>query len=465
MSESLINSLLPFVEKIKALAETRGSYEQSLAKQFREARKRRLYTGSYGYNHERLAKPIKLMSLSKLYLNNGYIDKSYFVLDEYNQILDAMDRDHHYEALNLIGFIQRQDIEVSRYLNQMTQIIAAADRSESEAFFKKGGLSSLLEYQQLEQIQDPSGNFRYLLRFDCGTARQYIIRTSDIVPSRNGRLIQNLIIDEPYTQDAILVNTNDTTIRSNTIQDTILSRCASLINSAHRDAIQILPVELNQLGDRYDGYAGAVSNNITIRNNHINSIGSLQGIFSSDGLHRNLKIENNTIVTRSAHKVSINGMISGKVANNHDDNGLCDILLQPMRLGGNINYVGNLWFLDIRETEYQYHTIAGILPNQDRRNELPNDFGYRNFPLNIFKQQYSSSTMISIEQKSDAQGFIQLWITSQPNANELNSYYQANKSITPLVSVNKTNLRCVFIQELAITIALEGGGVHLLEGP
>ena len=150
-----------------------------------------------------------------------------------------------------------------------------------------------------------------------------------------------------------------------TLMPTVLRPIGKFANLGHRDAIQLIPPMQNNL----DQFAGAILEDTTIQDNIISSVAKLQGIFSTDGAFRNLKIINNKIATAGEHKISILGMLSGEVRGNTDlEGGELDIKIQPLRLGGGTP-ITNFFVLGFaKNCSYQYEHIEGITGTKvDRR--------------------------------------------------------------------------------------------------
>jgi hypothetical protein len=135
----------------------------------------------------------------------------------------------------------------------------------------------------------------------------------------------------------------------------------------HRDAIQLIPPMYNGI----DQFSGAILSDTTIQDNIISSTAQLQGIFSTDGAFKNLKIINNKINTASEHKIVILGMLSGEVTGNTDSDGKeLEIKIQPLRLGGGTPLT-NFFVLGFSKgCSYQYEYIEGISGTDiDRRSK------------------------------------------------------------------------------------------------
>ncbi|MCK5895184.1 MAG: hypothetical protein KAG20_00160 [Cocleimonas sp.] len=125
----------------------------------------------------------------------------------------------------------------------------------------------------------------------------------------------------------------------------------------HRDAIQLIPPANNGI----DQFSGAILEDTTLQDNVISSSARLQGIFSTDGAFKNLKIINNQVNTEGEHKIVVLGMLSGEVSGNTDlDGKALDVKIQPLRLGGGTPLT-NFFILGFSEQcSYQYGLIEGI---------------------------------------------------------------------------------------------------------
>ena len=135
----------------------------------------------------------------------------------------------------------------------------------------------------------------------------------------------------------------------------------------HRDAIQLIP----PVYDGIDQFSGAILSDTTIQDNIISSKAKLQGIFSTDGAFRNLKIINNKINTAGEHKIAILGLLDGEITDNTDNDGKAlEIKIQPLRLGGGTP-VTNFFVLGFSEAcSYQYGHIEGVSgTDKDRRSK------------------------------------------------------------------------------------------------
>jgi len=144
-----------------------------------------------------------------------------------------------------------------------------------------------------------------------------------------------------FNGDYIRVNADNAVVNNCYIKDGLMSE------EAHRDAIQIIPRSKRYNNDQY--MLASISN-LSIRDNIIVSDGALQGIFCSDGLLKDVVIDNNTISTKSQHSITLNGLLSGKIRNNRDgrQKTLKNITLNPARIGGGVGG-SNLWVMSFKD--------------------------------------------------------------------------------------------------------------------
>ena len=188
----------------------------------------------------------------------------------------------------------------------------------------------------------------------------------------NDAIMETSSLEYGFVQlfDEIVSKANETISRlhgesDDALMPTVLRPIGKFANLGHRDAIQLIPPIQNGL----DQFAGAVLEDTTIQDNIIRSTAKLQGIFSTDGAFRNLKIINNKVSTAGEHKISILGMLSGEITGNSDLEGCdLDIKIQPLRLGGGTP-ITNFFVLGFAKgCSYQYEHIEGISGTKvDRR--------------------------------------------------------------------------------------------------
>lgn len=283
---------------------------------------------------------------------------------------------------------------------------------------------------------------------------------------------QHEVLDQAFIADAIHVRRSHQKIIGNTIRDSILDteygKTHSLAQQAHRDAIQLIPM---------DQFAAGELENITISNNTIESAGKLQGIFGSDGVFRNLTIRDNVITTASEHKITLNGLVgtANHIENNRDAHGqLLKVQLNPIRLGGNLA-TGNVWILSVSEADerqYGYHPIItgadGVEHIHDarssaqQRDRVHGDVNLTNFPLSEYKQQLRSMTIATLlEQDATLDAAVNAWLVrvagvlpGSPNVaariEQIRAAYLAQREVAiSALAAHSADLQNFFIQALA----------------
>ena len=213
-------------------------------------------------------------------------------------------------------------------------------------------------------------------------------------------------------------------------------------NDAHRDAIQLIPPAKHKkvngkprrIGDQL---AGTIMSDVCIRSCHISAPnGPLQGIFASDGMHRNLRIINNDITTKGSHSISIAGLLTGGVISGNTLRQIAGsdapkILLYPARIGGNMADDGVVTILSFAKEEGQevvdygqveigkknntlidQNGISSDLSISDLRREIPTEIqhlslGIKNFHYHAYLNDFSGMTYADYVEK-DPIGAIQL---------------------------------------------------------
>lgn len=234
-------------------------------------------------------------------------------------------------------------------------------------------LSDFIQNYTEEEPDSGSGK-RVLLKYFIRDIMQvkYPLTICDLV-------LQDAIMDTKTMQygfvnffDQIVRQANREVMRlqdesDNPLMPKVLRPIGTFDYLGHRDAIQLIPPMVNGI----DQYSGAILADTTIQDNIISSSAKLQGIFSTDGAFKNLKIINNKIQTSGEHKITILGMLSGEVTDNTDLKGnQLDIKIQPLRLGGGTPLT-NFFVLGFSEgCSYQYEEIKGISGTElDRRSK------------------------------------------------------------------------------------------------
>jgi hypothetical protein len=218
--------------------------------------------------------------------------------------------------------------------------------------------------QHTEKEQDSGSGKRILLK--------HFIR--DIIQVKCPLTICDLVLQDTIMDTATIkygfVNLFDTIVNAANqeiirLQDAsddplmpkILRPIGTFDSLGHRDAIQLIP----PVNDGIDQFSGATLADTTLQDNVISSTARLQGIFSTDGIFKNLKVINNQIDTAGEHKIVILGMLSGEVSGNTDrDGNALEVKVQPLRLGGGTPLT-NFFILGFSEDcSYQYEHIEGI---------------------------------------------------------------------------------------------------------
>lgn len=194
---------------------------------------------------------------------------------------------------------------------------------------------------------------------------------------------------EGFPEDAVRIFSDDAGVHRCTIVDTCGDE-PGFSAQAHRDAIQLIPS--SPLMPRSQ-YAAGTLERVNITGNHIRSRGALQGVFCSDGLLLNIVIRDNVIQTAGQHHITLNGLISGFISNNIDENGTpCPIRLEPLRIGGNPG-TGNVWVVGFATGE-DYRPVDEIVcadsinhvtDNRRGGNRRKGDTYLTNFDLDGFR--------------------------------------------------------------------------------
>lgn len=213
-------------------------------------------------------------------------------------------------------------------------------------------------------------------------------------------------------------------------------------DDAHRDAIQLIPPAKHKIvnGKKRrigDQLAGTIMSDVCIRSCQIVAPnGPLQGIFASDGMHRNLRIINNDITTKGSHSISIAGLLTGGVISGNtlrqvDGNDAPQVLLYPARIGGNMADDGVVTILSFAHEKghevVEYGEVdTGSDANKlidsdgkvsellisDLRGNIPSDIahlslGIRNFHYHAYLNDFSGMTYADYAE-TDPIGALQL---------------------------------------------------------
>lgn len=230
--------------------------------------------------------------------------------------------------------------------------------------------------------------------------------------------------------DAVRIWNHNATLDNLTIND------PRSYTEAHRDAIQLIPPPLYKDGTDAKGkptkikladqMVGTILKAPTVKGCTISAPnGPLQGIFMSDGLCSNATITGNGITVKGAHAISLAGLLSGSISNNHlysvPGAPRPRIRLFPLRIGGNMADDGVVCIMGFASgNSVGYQTVAGSgntvdgqpLPVEDLRQKIPDEFqkiavGLDNFNYDTYFGQCSSWTVADFKTK-DAWGYGQM---------------------------------------------------------
>ena len=234
--------------------------------------------------------------------------------------------------------------------------------------------------------------------------------------------------------DAVRIWRNNISLHNLTIRDNRTDT-----ETAHRDGIQLIPPPKyreikdengqTKLVKQADQMAGTVLENATISNCDILAPNAaLQGIFSSDGMCKNLKIDSVKIGTRGGHAISIAGALTGCEMRNislyQQPNGpMPEIGLFPVRIGGNMADDGMIYIFDFLDgSGYDYGEVIShhnkvyktgqsqpeILNPTDHRATIPRrfikiSFGLRDFNYPKYFEEYTKWTIKDFKNKMPQQ--------------------------------------------------------------
>lgn len=161
---------------------------------------------------------------------------------------------------------------------------------------------------------------------------------------------------------------------------------------AHMDAIQFIPpTKTDPVKKAADGspcrledqMAGAMLENIYIDHCQITAEkASMQGIFSSDGFLKNVRLINNSIKTQAAHIITLNGLLSGEIRGNKlatSGTSPARIQLYSGRIGGSLAEEGLVWVLSFSKASGLCYAplVTDVCFNQGKPEEglYPQDSG------------------------------------------------------------------------------------------
>jgi hypothetical protein len=213
-------------------------------------------------------------------------------------------------------------------------------------------------------------------------------------------------IDAPFIRDCFKIKVSHARLEGYTISDAIFDtdfpadfdKMIDRINPhvgyapklkyykylAHRDAIQLIPVD-RSISRHNSQFAAAKLKNITIKDVTIRSKGSLQGLFASDGAFEDIHMQNISIQTNSEHQIAILGLLSGTLDVSDKAGEPIHVNLLPLRLaGGNNIYITHF----SSSSSYQYEAIdtknSDVVLTDNRQKMTKRGTYYTNFDIDDF---------------------------------------------------------------------------------
>ncbi|HHL19069.1 MAG TPA: hypothetical protein ENJ33_04975 [Thiothrix sp.] len=214
------------------------------------------------------------------------------------------------------------------------------------------------------------------------------------------------IIDAPFIRDCFKIKVSHVRLEGYTINDAIFDtdfpadfdKMIDRINPhvgyapklkyykylAHRDAIQLIPVD-RSISRHNSQFAAAKLENITIKDVTIRSKGSLQGLFASDGAFEGIHMQNISIQTNSEHQIAILGLLSGTLDVSNKAGEPIHVNLLPLRLaGGNNIYITHF----SSSSSYQYEAIdtknSDVVLTDNRQKMTKRGTYYTHFDIDDF---------------------------------------------------------------------------------
>ena len=229
--------------------------------------------------------------------------------------------------------------------------------------------------------------------------------------------------------DALRIWRNHVTVSNLIIKDNRVDT-----ETAHRDAIQLIPPPRYRQSKKdakgnvtlikeLDQSGGTVLKDVTIKNIKIHAPqAALQGIFSSDGMCQNLKLQDIEVGTKGAHTISISGVLTGCEMSNiklyqQPGGPMPEIGLYPVRIGGNMADDGMVVIYSFAPgSDYIYGTVkqnnlyvyeAGSntpkpIQVTDYRGQIPEKYismavGLRDFNYPKYLKEYTTWTLADFQ--------------------------------------------------------------------
>ncbi len=240
--------------------------------------------------------------------------------------------------------------------------------------------------------------------------------------------------------DAVRIWNHNVTLDNLNIND------SRIYDTAHRDAIQLIPPPKYKDGTDAQGkptkikladqMVGTILENPTVKNCQVYAPRApLQGIFMSDGLCRNANITSNDITVQGAHAISLAGVLSGSITGNTLHEVVFSptqiqepprIRLFPLRIGGNMADDGVVCIFNFATgNSVNYGTVSDsgnrvirlsgtveTITVEDLRKALPKEFrkigvGLNNFNYDQYFKECSEWTVANFK-ANDPWGYNQM---------------------------------------------------------
>lgn len=284
-------------------------------------------------------------------------------------------------------------------------------------------------------LSPESKRHEYLYIIDDETAASVCKKQGKEKDCRISFSNKNIVLKDNQT-DAVRIWRNNVEISQLTIRDNRVD-----IDTAHRDGIQLIPPpkfqeKINEAGEKVlvkkaDQMAGMILENTTVKNCDILAPkAALQGIFSSDGMCRKLKIDHVKVGTQGGHAISIAGVLTECEFTNislYQQQDFSakkaaptpEIALFPVRIGGNMADDGMIYILDFKlGSGHQYGSfvdsnnklyLAGSKTSKninvtDYRKIIPERYkvmacGLSQFDYDKYIHEYSNWTMADFKKE------------------------------------------------------------------
>jgi len=337
--------------------------------------------------------------------------------------INALENDPEKDAASQLK-IDEKKARLSEYKNNYLAGVATYQQSHAEmqALDNNNSIFSKVFLPPPEKQHE----YRYII--DTETCK-YLCHEHDLAEDTTLTFsLPDTIELKDNQTDAVRVWQHNINVENLTIRD-----FRDDIESAHRDGIQLIPPPSYRkttidgketLVKQADQMVGTILNNVTISYCDILApTAALQGIFSSDGMCKNLKISHVSVGTHGGHAISISGVLSGCEISHvtlHQQAGSVapEIALYPFRIGGNMADDGMVYILGFKEgTGYNYDPIIQTgnkryltgqsqpedITVSDYRGKIPDKFvrftlGLKDFDYPGYFRDYTTWTLADFKQ-------------------------------------------------------------------